>query len=149
MDLLNTTLSLVNGAVSLSHTTTNLVSKIPNQFITESSNINFDKITITPKQLMIMKNKYPNKVPIVIQKSKSSKLIDLPKNKYLIDRELPVSQFKYLIQKKLNIGIYQALFIFNEFYIVNSACSVGDVYDKCKSTDEILYLSYCEENAFG
>ena len=159
MDVLSTSLSVINGTVSLTKNAISFVNKIQtndvfntpesNKETIEKTHERISSIKIPEKQLQMLKERYPDKVPIIVQKSCSSRLNELPKNKYIIERNLPVASFKYIIQQKLNLGYHQALFLFNEFYIIQNNITIGELYDKKKSEDTVLYLTYCEENAFG
>ena len=60
-----------------------------------------------------------------------------------------LSEFKYVIQRKLNLRFQEALFLFIDFELVNNTMKIGELYNSRKSEDNVLYLKYCEENVFG
>jgi GABA(A) receptor-associated protein len=97
-----------------------------------------------------MKN-HPGKIPIVIQQSKSSKLI-LPetfKFKFLVPLEQTFGSFVYEIRKRINLKPEQALFVFVNEAIPSSTYTMEEVYKKYKDEDGFLKLLFCEENVFG
>ena len=150
MSLLNT-ISLLNGGVQL---TQNAYKTVKALSYFDENNYNSDSnklknIEFSQKQLKIALEKYPNKVPIIIQKSSSSKLNDLTKNKFLIDKNIKVYEFKYIIQRRINLKYLQAFFLFHDFWLVDNNQTIGELYHKKKDQNGILYLKYCEENAFG
>lgn len=149
MSLLNT-ISLLNGGVQLTQNAYQTVKAL--SYFDENNCNNSNKlknVEFSQKQLNIALEKYPNKVPIIIQKSNSSKLIELDKNKFLIDKNIKVYEFKYIIQRRIKLKYLQAFFLFNDFWLVDNNQTIGELYEKSKNQDGVLYLKYCEENAFG
>jgi GABA(A) receptor-associated protein len=92
--------------------------------------------------------KYPNSIPIVLKKS-GINTPDIDKYKFMVPREMQISQFIYTIRKRIKIREDQALFIFFRGELVNSASTLYEVYENHKSDDDILYGFYSLENTFG
>jgi len=95
--------------------------------------------------------KYPGKIPIVIQQSKSSKLV-LPetfKYKFLVPIEQTFGSFLFEVRKRLLLKPEQALFIFIDKSLPPSNSSMEELYKKYKDTDGFLKFFFCEENVFG
>ena len=102
------------------------------------------------KLLEILRNKYNNeKIPIIINKASCSKLNELSKNKYIVDKTLLMMQFKNTIVSKLKLDSTQTIFIYYDNYILDLNKTCGEQHNKFKNDDYILYLTYCEENVFG
>ena len=59
-----------------------------------------------------MKNHYPNRVFIVIEKVLNSDIPQIEKNKFMVPPDLTISRFVYVIRKHCKIGPHKALFIF-------------------------------------
>ena len=78
-------------------------SKTENERLTESSKII---------------EKYPNRIPIIIEKDKKSKIKDIDKNKFLVPNDMTLGQFMYVIRKRIKLDSSQALF----FFINNILC---------------------------
>ena len=49
-----------------------------------------------------IRDKYPDRVPVIIEKSPKARIEDLRKNKYLVPFDLLVGQFYFLIRKNIN-----------------------------------------------
>jgi GABA(A) receptor-associated protein len=96
-------------------------------------------------------NKYPDRVPIICEKSKtaSSDCPDIDKKKYLVPRDLNMGQFLYVIRKRLRLSSEKALFLFVNNSITSSTTSINDIYFNHKDFDGFLYVTYGLENVFG
>ena len=93
--------------------------------------------------------KYPDRIPIIVEKSADSNLKDIDKQKYLVPKELTFSQFLYIIRKRIHLNEAEALFIFINNKLVPSNKSMNEVYDVDKDEDGFLYVTYTNENTFG
>ena len=59
--------------------------------------------------------KYPERVPVIIERSENSKHLTLiDKNKFLVPKELKMSQLLWVIRKRMNIRREQAVFLSSE-----------------------------------
>tara|TARA_X000000950_G_C13441796_1_gene468314 strand:+ start:19 stop:450 length:432 start_codon:yes stop_codon:yes gene_type:complete len=96
-----------------------------------------------------MRAKYPERIPVICQKTPQSTLSSLYKSKYLVPKELTSSQFLFIIRKRLQLTSEKALFIFIEGIIPSSALTFEELYATYKNNDGFLYVSYAEENVFG
>lgn len=95
----------------------------------------------------IMK-KYPDKVPVIFIPSNNSP--DIDKRKFIIPRELLVTQLNHIVRKKIKLEPEKGLFIFfGKNNIANSNMLLSEVYEKYKDKDGILYATYSIENTFG
>ena len=153
MNSISTAVNVINGTYTLVSNASKIINEIPKIIIdnenTISINSNIDNnLTYSREKLKLYLEKYPEKVPIILLKNKKSNLKSLPKNKFLINGDVLVAEFKYIIQKQLGLKSHQALFLFNNFYLVNNTITIRQLYNE-KKEDDILYLTYCEENAFG
>ena len=52
-----------------------------------------------------IKNKYPDRIPIIVEKYKGSTLPDIDKCKYLVPKDMNLGQFVYIIRKGLNLSL--------------------------------------------
>ena len=95
---------------------------------------------------------HPGKIPIIVQKSKTSKLV-LPESfkfKFLVPPEQTFGSFMYEIRKRLKLSEEKSLFVFaRKNAIPASGNTMGDIYEKFKDEDGFLKLLFCEENTFG
>jgi GABA(A) receptor-associated protein len=99
-------------------------------------------------QLLIAK--YPDRVPVIINQKKGSRLTELDKNKYLMHRDIKVSEFMSILRKKLKIEASQGIFIFVDNKLPIHSMSFGELYDMYKDPiTEFLYITYSSESVFG
>ena len=96
-----------------------------------------------------IREKYPDRVPILLKKGDNNSEIVLDKPKYICPSTLIFSEFVHVIRKRMQLKPEKALF----FYIDNMLPSMSDtlyeLYDKHKNSDGLLYITICEENTFG
>ena len=45
-------------------------------------------------------DKYPDKIPIIVQKNKNCTLNDIDKHKFLVPTDMTIGQFLYVLRKK-------------------------------------------------
>jgi len=94
-------------------------------------------------------SKYPDRIPIICEKSNRSKIMELDKKKYLVPDNLTAGQFVYIIRKRLSLPAEKAIFLYIGNSIPPSSSSLRDVYEQYKDKDGFLYIQYNEENVFG
>jgi|SaaInlV_100m_DNA_3_1039692.scaffolds.fasta_scaffold89042_2 GABA(A) receptor-associated protein len=94
--------------------------------------------------------KYKNRVPIIIDVADSFKdQLKLDKKKYLVPSDLNVSQFLYVIRKRLELQPEHALFIFFNNTLPPTSQILGDLYKTEKDKDGFLYATVSLESVFG
>jgi len=93
--------------------------------------------------------KYPDRIPIILNKAKNSKIDDINKKKFLIPKDLTVGQFLFVIRKKINLKPEIAVFLFTNNSIPSTNEMIGNLYANNKSEDGFLYMEYSGENTFG
>jgi len=102
------------------------------------------------KKSQVILEKYPDRVPVIIQPSKTDRdLYPIDKSKYITPRDLTLMQLQQIIRKRIRFPPEKALFMFvnNKLYPITSL--VGNIYDENKDSDGFLYVTYCQENTFG
>ena len=96
-----------------------------------------------------IRTKYPERVPIIVEKSKSSKINKIDKNKFLVPNYLTVGQFLTIIRKRLKIKESDSVFLFLNNTLPCYSNSIISLYDRYKDDDGFLYMQYTEESTFG
>lgn len=95
--------------------------------------------------------KYPDRIPIICQKSKSANstcpIID--KQKYLVPHDLSIGQYMYILRKRLHLSSEKALYIFINGTIPSVGNLIKNIYHEHKDPDGFLYIYYNLENTFG
>ena len=102
------------------------------------------------KKSQFILEKYPDRVPIIIQPSKNDRdEYPIDKSKYITPRDLTLLQLQQIIRKRIKFPSEKALYMFinNKLYPITSI--VGPVYDTNKDPDGFLYITYCQESTFG
>ena len=100
---------------------------------------------------MKIKEKYPDRIPIICERDPNSKLNEIDKNKYLVPIDLTVSQFSFIIRKRLSLDKSSALYLLvNGKSSITGDCSINEIYEKYKDKDDgFLYISYTGEIIWG
>ena len=93
--------------------------------------------------------KYPGRIPVIVERSYNCELPDISKKKYLVPKDLTMSQFIYIIRKRIEIDASKSLFIMVNNHLVPSAKSMGIIYEDDHDDDGFLYMTYTSENTFG
>jgi len=93
--------------------------------------------------------KYPDRVPIIVEKAKNTKICDIDKHKFLVPNDITVGQFTYIIRKRIELEPETAMFVFVNNILPPTACCICEIYEEHKSEDGFLYFTYSGENTFG
>lgn len=93
--------------------------------------------------------KYPDRVPIYVNKKEGSNVEDIAKHKYLVPRDMTMGNFIYVLRKNISLKSSQALFVFVDNLIVSNSEMMGEIYNRHKNEDKFLYVIYSSESTFG
>ncbi|CAI5472557.1 unnamed protein product [Closterium sp. Yama58-4] len=96
-----------------------------------------------------IREKYPDRIPVIVEKARRSKAPDIDKKKYLVPSDLSVSQFMTVIRRRIKLEAEQAIFLFVHNTIPPSAALMSSIYDDHKDEDGFLYIVYNGESTFG
>lgn len=98
-----------------------------------------------------IKQKYPDRIPIIVEKAKSCNNIDdITKHKYLVPKNLTMGQLIYVIRKKITtLDSHKAMFVFINKEMPATGDMVSVLFDKHVDEDGFMYIEYSGENAFG
>lgn len=111
------------------------------------------------KQAQTIKTRYPTRIPVIVDRAKKSDPL-LDKFKFLVPADLSLSQFTYVVRKRLGKGAlsqYEALFWYsfqdgdnnNKGQILCMSDLVANLYDQYKDDSGFLTLIYSKESTFG
>tara|TARA_A100001015_G_C15030418_1_gene732903 strand:+ start:1230 stop:1577 length:348 start_codon:yes stop_codon:yes gene_type:complete len=98
------------------------------------------------KKIMI---RYPERIPIIVEKAKGCRLANLSKNKYLAPKDMTMSQFVFMVRKRIQLEPSEAMFLMVNHSLVNGSALIGQIYTDHKESDGFLYMIYTSENTFG
>ena len=79
-----------------------------------------------------IRRKYPDRVPVIVEKSPKARIGDLDKKKYLVPSDLTVGQFYFLIRKRISLRPEDALFFFVNNVIPPTSATMGSLYQVTK-----------------
>jgi GABA(A) receptor-associated protein len=117
-----------------------------NAIVTAPTNDHLERV----KKSQLILEKYPDRVPLIIQPSKTDRdAYPIDKSKYITPRDLTLLQLQQIIRKRIHFPPEKAMFMFinNKIYPITSI--IGTVYDTNKDSDGFLYITYCQESTFG
>jgi GABA(A) receptor-associated protein len=94
--------------------------------------------------------KYPDKSPLIVEKSDSSDVSDLEDNKWIIKQDLTVGQLIYIIRKRIKAPTSETLIIYvDNKYLPNTGDMIGHLYKRHKDKDGFLYITYSKMEFLG
>ncbi|GLJ14049.1 hypothetical protein SUGI_0224710 [Cryptomeria japonica] len=96
-----------------------------------------------------IRDKYPDRIPVIVEKAERSDIPNIDKKKYLVPADLTVGQFVYVIRKRIKLSAEKAIFIFVNDVLPPTAAIMSSIYDEHKDEDGFLYVTYSGENTFG
>ena len=94
-------------------------------------------------------NKYPDRIPVIVNKSDRSNIQDIDKKKYLVPRDMYIGQFTYIIRKNIKLNDSDALFVTINNNLVPTNITMSEIHKKDHNEDGFLYIVYSSENTFG
>jgi GABA(A) receptor-associated protein len=92
---------------------------------------------------------YPGRIPVIVRKSPRSDVPDIDKQKFLVQPELTMGQFIYIIRKRLVLPSHKSLFLFVNGALPTTSTLMSQLYLSYKADDGFLYMSYTGESTFG
>ena len=92
--------------------------------------------------------KYPDRIPVIIKKG-NKEAPDIDRHKYLVPKDITFSTFTCIIRQRIKLSQDQAIFIMVNNTLVNQREIMSSVYNKHKSQDGSLQLTYSTESTFG
>ncbi len=116
-------------------------------------NFNFKKTTTLEERKLECQRvmqEHPNKVPIIVEKAPTTRIHEIDKTKYLVERSLSLPQFTASIRKKLDLDEKEGLFLLANGKISLSQNEIiNSIYQKFKDKDGFLYIAYASEEIWG
>ncbi len=95
-------------------------------------------------------SKYPDRIPVIVEKLEKSQIPDIDKKKYLVPSDLTVGQFLYIIRKRIKLNPEQAIFIFVADNVLPATSLImSQLYREQKDDDGFLYILYSGEQVYG
>lgn len=96
-----------------------------------------------------IKAKYPDRIPVIVEKAPKSDAPDIDKKKYLVPSDITVGKFVYEIRKHMKLSPEKAIFLFVNNTLPPTGALISTIYERYKDEDGFLYITYSGENTFG
>ncbi|CAN6454883.1 unnamed protein product [Victoria cruziana] len=96
-----------------------------------------------------IREKYPDRIPVIVEKADKSDIPDIDKKKYLVPADLTIGQFVYVVRKRIKLSAEKAIFIFVKNVLPPTGAMMSTIYEEHKDDDGFLYMTYSGENTFG
>ena len=96
-----------------------------------------------------IREKYPDRIPVICEKDVGSDIPAVDKRKYLIPMDLTVGQFVYVIRKRISIPSDKAIFIFVNNSLPPTAALMSTVYEQHKDQDGFMCASNDQTHALA
>ena len=98
---------------------------------------------------LLIKN--PNSIPVILEKDPKSKIKDIKKSKFLIQKDFTVNQFTQMIRGIMQLSELEAIFfVVKGKYTISGDRTMGDIYNSFKDKiDGFLYITYSSELIYG
>eukprot|EP01129_Flabellula_baltica_P000814 TRINITY_DN10765_c0_g1_i1.p1 TRINITY_DN10765_c0_g1~~TRINITY_DN10765_c0_g1_i1.p1 ORF type:complete len:136 (-),score=37.06 TRINITY_DN10765_c0_g1_i1:40-417(-) len=94
--------------------------------------------------------RYPGRVPVIVEKAPNSSVPDITKRKFLVPGDIPVGSFSFEIRKHLpELDPSKAIFLFVNDTIPPTGGLMSQLYDKYGDDDGFLYIVYSGDAVFG
>ncbi|GKU91834.1 hypothetical protein SLEP1_g5649 [Rubroshorea leprosula] len=82
-----------------------------------------------------IREKYPDRIPVIVERAEKSDVPDIDKKKYLVLADLTVGQFVYVVQKGIKLSSETAIFIFVKNILPPTATMMSAIYEETKDED--------------
>ena len=98
-----------------------------------------------------IRNQFSEKIPIICEKDTKSNIRDIDKTKYLVPADLTVSQFSFMIRKRIEIEKEAAFFLLaNGKHSITGDTLLSEIYERYKDPEDgFLYIAYASELTWG
>ena len=94
--------------------------------------------------------RYPTRVPVWIERARGETIPDVDRHKFLIERDMTMSQVIYIIRTRIKLSSEQAMFVFvGDGVLPATGDYIGSVYKDHAAPDGMLYIRYRIEKTFG
>ena len=92
--------------------------------------------------------KYPDRIPVLCEKITQG-APDIDRHKFLCPGDLSMSNFMYVLRKRMNMKSEYSLYLFVNNKIIQGSAILSQVYDVHRDEDGFLYIRYSTESTFG
>jgi len=115
------------------------------------ANLQPQQLKLTTEEFAKFKERYPDRIPVFLLRASKidPSFPHLPKNKFLVPKNLTLGMFSYVVRKHLTLPPEKALFLFVADTLYTTGTLMSDIYFANRSEDGALRVIYMSESAFG
>ena len=105
----------------------------------------------TPTDVERIMKKHPGRIPVYVSKASQTdtSLPDIQRRKFLIPQDFTITHVYHTIRQWLKLRPEHAIFIFINNSIPDRSKTLLELYEKHRSPDGLLRITYSSENTFG
>ena len=97
-----------------------------------------------------IREKWPDRIPLICEKSATSKLPDIDKTKFLVENDLSAYHFNWVVRKRIKLPETESLYFFvHGRYLLKGDTLMSEAYKNRKDPDGFLYITYTDETTLG
>ena len=100
-------------------------------------------------EAMRILSKYPDRVPLIVERAPDSKLPEIDRKKWLVPKDMTVGQWLSLLRRTISLKSSEGLFVLVKNKLPPTASLMGEIYEDNKDEDCLLYWTYREMSTFG
>ncbi|XP_021001525.1 uncharacterized protein [Parasteatoda tepidariorum] len=94
--------------------------------------------------------KFPNSIPVIFEKSGTAwNLPVLDRPKWIVSEVTTISQLQSLVRCRIKLPHYEGLYFIIDNELVALGLTLAEVYERYKSEDNFLHITYASCEAFG
>ncbi|KAF8281322.1 autophagy-related protein 8 [Trypanosoma cruzi] len=101
------------------------------------------------KEAAKVRERHPDRLPIICEKVDDSDIGDLDKGKFLVPSDLTVGQFVLVLRKRVRVDADERYFFLSMVQCLPPRHQMSDLYAHHKDEDGFLYIKYSGEATFG
>lgn len=96
-----------------------------------------------------IKERHPDRIPVLIEQADMSRLPNLDKKKFLVPGNMSLGEFTHTVRRRLVLTSEMALFLFTRSVLPSQGSLISELYDIYKDDHGFLVIYYSGENVFG
>ncbi|EFH68274.1 predicted protein [Arabidopsis lyrata subsp. lyrata] len=94
-----------------------------------------------------IRDKYPERFPVIVEKSGESDVPDIDKHKFLVPANLNAGEFVSVLRKQMKLRDQTEIFVFFKNTLMTPTTALmSEIYEKHKDEDGFLYMTYSGED---
>lgn len=108
----------------------------------DKDNISEDKDAKLNKEITFLQKKFPERVPVIVEKCPRCSLNDLAKKKFLVPAEITIEDFYYIIRRRISLHPAENLCLYIGKVKPGHGTHMIQLYKEFQAGDGILHVTY-------